>query len=203
MENAAAAAVETAVSAPLAPPPAVSAPVSPPVAASPTAAPSEQSLLTAALEKLRAAHEPRAALALLDEYRRRFPTGAFAPEAARLRTEALLLVGRKTAALDELEGGASSSTSPDERRVLRGELRAAAGRWQAACADFDDVVRAHAGAIDSRWTDLVERALWGRASCRGHLGDETATKADLREYLHRFPDGRFAKQASRLLGAGE
>jgi TolA-binding protein len=166
----------------------------------PVTSPSEQSLITAALAKLRSSHDPGSALALLDEYRQRFPTGEFAPEAGRLRTEALLLLGRKTAALDELEGTASTTTAADERRVLRGELRAAAGRWQAACADFDDVVRAHAGPLNSRWAELVERALWGRASARSHLGDDGATKADLREYLHRFPDGRFAKQARRLLG---
>jgi len=184
--------------APILPAPAPTVSAAPPVATSPA----EQSLIAAAFDKLRTAREPRTALALLDEYRRRFPTGEFLPEATRLRTEALLLLGRRDAALDELEGNAPTTPATDERRVLRGELRAAAGRWQAAHADFDDVVRAHSGQLDSRKVDLIERALWGRASARSHLGDDTAARADLREYLRRFPDGRFAKQARRLLGEG-
>ncbi len=131
-----------------------------------------------------------------------------APAATRLRTEALLRLGRKTEALAELDrqspGGLPDG---DERRLLRGELRAKAGRWRAALEDFDAVVQAASaaaarpdGAADPKASDRLERALWGRAAARGRLGDEAGARADLRAYLGRFPHGRFAPSVARLLG---
>jgi TolA-binding protein len=198
-------------------PPAVPLPpVAPPagtVAAAPPASPpgdqptDEQELLGQALRQLQAAHDAKAALATLDAYAARFPVGALAPEASRLRTFALLALGRKSAALAELDRQSwVGLPDAEERRVLRGELRAGAGRWQAAFADFDAVVQAHANerasavADDARAGEGVERALWGRASARSRLGDESGARADLRAYLERFPRGRFAAEATRLLG---
>jgi TolA-binding protein len=193
-------------------PPDVPAPVMPAPGASAavpaSATPSEEhQLITSALQKLRTSHEPEAALAALDDYRRRFPSGQLAPEAARLRAEALLLLGRKATLREELDRSLPSETpASDERVVLRGELRAATGRWQAALADFDAVVRAHPASSgngmeinDRRMRERLERALWGRASARSHMGDDAGARADLREYVERFPDGRFAAQADQLL----
>ena len=184
--------------------------VTPTAASTPAPQPGEQALISTALGKLRTSREPAAALATLDEYRARFPGGVLAPEAARLRTEALLLLGRKAAVLDDLDRTLSSEAAAgDERLVLRGELRAAAGRWRAALADFDGFVRAHPTiaiggpeADDGRLRDRIERALWGRASARSHTGDDEGARADLHEYLRRFPRGRFAVQAGRLLDEG-
>jgi hypothetical protein len=161
----------------------------------------EQSLIFGALAKLRTSHQPEAALALLDDYRARFPGGVLAVEAARLRREALLLMGRKMAVLDELEQSPSLDASTGDERVLRGELRASAGRWQAALADFEAIVRVHPNGAESddlRERDRLERALWGRALVRSHLGDDDAVCVDLGEYLRRFPHGRFAAQAKQL-----
>jgi hypothetical protein len=181
-------------------------PVTPRPAAAPP--PSEQVLLARAIRSLRTARQPESALALLDEYLARFPRGSLLPEATRLRTEALLELGQKPAALAELSrepaGGMPGS---EDERLVRGELRAAAGRWQEALADFDAVVRtrlAHgpavAAPISAKLRDRSERALWGRASARSHLGDDAGARTDLQEYLRRFPRGRFAAQAAGLLG---
>jgi len=193
---------------PAPPLPTPAAPAATPVATGPTnvTLPAEQALIATALEKLRTSHDPEGALVALDEHRRRFPASVLAPEAARLRTEAHLLLGRRSAVLNELDrpevpGGPTS----DERLVLRGELRAAGGSWRSALADFDAVLRAHpttgvGSPDDQRTAERVERALWGRASARSRLGDEAGARADLRDYLRRFPDGRFTTQANRLLG---
>jgi hypothetical protein len=165
---------------------------------------SEQALLTKAFRSLRSARDANTALAVLDEYLAHFPTGALAPEAARLRTEALLLLGRKQAALAELErGDPSAIPAGDERRLLRGELRAAAGRWRAAAEDFDAFVHSNALAgapADTKSSDRLERALWGHASACSHLGDDASARSVLQEYLRRFPHGRFATDAAHLLG---
>ncbi len=179
----------------------------PPAEASPPP-PDEHFLLTTAVRRLRTAHDPASALAALDDYRARFPGGVLAPEAAMLRAEALLQIGRKGDALAELDGlSLAQMPNSDEPHVLRGELRAAVGRWREALADFDVVLRGHAGAgadigtpPDAKAHGRLERALWGRALARSRLGDDAGARADLRECLRLFPRGRFAPEAARLLG---
>ena len=179
-----------------------------PPAAAPSAAPvSEQGLLAAALRSLRSERRPDSALVALNDYLARFPNGVLYPEATRLRTEALLMLGHKHAALDELDRQSfDGTTGGEEGRLLRGELRAAAGRWRAAFEDFDAVVRVRLGregaslSGEARLNERVERALWGRASARSHFGDDAGARTDLREYLRRFPQGRFGNQATHLLG---
>jgi len=170
--------------------------------------PDEHALLTTALRRLRTLHDPLSALEVLDDYRLRFPNGGLAPEAAMLRVEALLQVGRRGDALAELDRlSLSQMPNSDERYVLRGELRAAVGRWREALGDFNVVLRGHAeeeaeigAATDMKLRDRSERALWGRALVRSHLGDDVGARADLQECLRRFPRGRFASEATRLLG---
>ena len=179
--------------------PAPPAPTLEPSPPSPIAA--EQALLGDVLKAMRKQRDPRTALAILDEYARRFPGTGLAPEAAMLRAEALLGLGRKAEALSELDGLAlGSMPNQDERFVLRGELRAAAGRWQAAREDFERVLSAAlSSGKDTRSRDVKERALWGRASARSQLGDEAGARADLARYLQIFPSGRFATQATATL----
>jgi hypothetical protein len=179
----------------------------PPVEVSPPR-PDEHSLLSTAVRRLRTAHDPESALAALDDYRVRFPSGALVPEAAMLRAEALLQMGRKGEALAELDRlSLGQMPNSDEHHVLRGELRAAVGRWPEALGDFDSVLRGHAGEkadigapTDAKARGRLERAMWGRALARSRLGDDAGARADLRECLRLFPRGRFAPEAARLLG---
>ena len=179
----------------------------PPAEASPPP-PDEHFLPTTAVRRLRTAHDPASALAALDNYRVRFPSGALAPEASMLRAEALLQIGRKRDALAELDGlSLVQMPNSDEPHVLRGELRAAVGRWREALADFDVVLRGRAGEsadigapTDAKAQGRLERALWGRALARSRLGDDAGARADLRDCLRLFPRGRFAPEAARLLG---
>jgi hypothetical protein len=78
--------------------------------------------------------------------------------------------------------------------LLRAELRAQAGRCAEAIADFD---RCAVGANCSQ--ELEERALFGRASCRGKLGQAAAARADLERYLLRFPHGWRSEAVRRAL----
>src|SRR5262249_54060601 len=59
----------------------------------------ESELLQKALAKLRRDHDAGAALALLDDYRARFPLGVLSVEASVARVDALLLLGRRSDAL--------------------------------------------------------------------------------------------------------
>jgi Tetratricopeptide repeat len=190
--------------APPPPPPPVEVPspvtsVLEPTAPSPIAV--EQALLGDVLKALRKQRDPRSALALLDDYARRFPGTVLAPEAAMLRAEALLGLGRPSEALSQLDGLAlGSMPNQDERFVLRGELRAAVGRWQSARDDFETLLSTGVfPGVDAKTRDVSERALWGRASARSHLGDDAGARADLALYLRTFPSGRFATQAAALL----
>ena len=179
------------------PPPPPNLPVMP---APPSPITVEQALLGDILKLLRTEHNPKAALALLDEHARRFPDTVLAPEAGMFRAEALLTIGRKAEALSVLDGlPLASMPSRNERLVLRGEFRSVAGRWQEALADFEMPLSVLKSGFDARSREVLERALWGRASARSHLGDEAGVRADLVRYLREFPSGRFASQASALL----
>jgi hypothetical protein len=179
-------------------------PSEPPPPAGPP--PSEQALVGRAISSLRVQRRPATALAALDEYEARFPKGSMLAEVARLRAEALLLLGQNRAALDELSRDpVAGSATDEESRLVRGELRASAGRWREAFQDFDALVagwlaRGPRAVTSSKLQGRFERALWGRACARSHLGDEAGARADLQDLLLRFPQGRFAAQASRRLG---
>ena len=173
-------------------PPASEPPRAPPPAGALT---EEAGLIRAALEQLRRAHAPAAALTLLDARDARFPGGALRLDAELVRVMALLALGREAEALsvlarDDLRDGPRR----DELDVLRGELLAARD-CRAAIAAFDGVLGRVAPSA------LAERALRARAVCRLRLGDRVAGAADLRAYLDRFPEGPLAPEARRRLGA--
>jgi hypothetical protein len=156
---------------------------------------SEERLLAAAVRALRALNDARSALAALDEYQARYPHGRFSIEANVLRVDALTTLDRRGEALRTLDSlDVTRMPGGFERQVQRGELRASAGRWQEAIADFDSVL-AHANARDE---NAAERALWGRAQGRLQLGDRAGARADATDYSRRFPSGRFAAQAARM-----
>jgi hypothetical protein len=156
----------------------------------------ESRLLADALAALRQDQEPQRALRLLDEYDRRFSAGVLAPEAAVARIDALLALGQKGRALARLEAmPLSRLPRATEMQLLRGELRVARGNPAGAALDFDAVLAAPLPAAA-----VVERALYGRSSCRSRLGDNAGARADLEDYLRRFPHGRFAASAGRALG---
>ena len=170
-------------------------PVASDVAAPQTSATSESllaaeaRLLATALRQLRQDHDPHKAIATLDALAAQFPRGLLGAEAQTTRIEALLALGDKQRALALLDG----TTVKSDLAVTRGELRLEARRYEDAKRDFDSAL---IGAND----ELEQRALFGRAACRVHLGDDTGAKQDLEEYLRRFPNGRSASAAKRALG---
>jgi hypothetical protein len=119
---------------------------------------------------LRQKRDPDRTLSLLDDYDARFSTKVLAPEAARLRIDALLLAGRRHRALDALNRLVLSEGTRDlELGLIRGELRAAAGDCPRAVSDFDRVLaRASDGSIK-------RRAEVGRAACLG-IGSPASTE---------------------------
>jgi hypothetical protein len=122
----------------------------------------ESAWVERAVMALRQKRDPIRALSLLDEYDARFSKGVLAPEAARLRIDALLLAGRRHRALDSLNALALSEGARDlELRLIRGELRADANDCARAVADFDGVLSL---AGDG---SMKRRAEVGRSACLG------------------------------------
>jgi tetratricopeptide (TPR) repeat protein len=155
----------------------------------------ESRLLGAALAALRTNRDYAGALATLGEYDARFPNGALRGEAAVARLDALMALGQSAAALRLLDGRGQGqapwTTGPRaaEVLVLRGELRAGAGRYQEAIEDFDRAAALAGNRQLPQLQQLRERALYGRLSCRARSGDAAGSSRDVQEYLSKFPDG--------------
>jgi hypothetical protein len=153
----------------------------------------EAALLRQALHALRRDHDTKLALALLDEYDRRFGQGVLALEATSARAQTLLQLGDKASALpllDRLPLRQEGQTGA--LRVTRGELRSLSGRCRDALLDFEAVLRARAGNAPAD----VARALFGRASCRARTGDLVGAEQDRQRYLKDFPQGPAIRQLS-------
>jgi TolA-binding protein len=161
--------------------------------AEPPAASEEVQALERAISLLRGKHDGPAALAALDDYVARFPSGVLVPEARVARVDALLMLGRADEALRALEtlplDGHRRST---ELQLIRGELRARTDCARAE-ADFTAVL------ARVRTAALAERALYGRAACRSAHGNTPGAADDLRRYVERFPTGAHADWARRWL----
>ena len=182
-----------AVTAPLSPAPAV-------VLAQPTAAPvtrqlpSDQALFGQAMRKLRMENDPAAALSAVQEHARAYPRSSLGGERNAIEVEALLALHRDREALARLDAMAIADLPRSgERFVVRGELRAAARRWQEASDDFDRALARVSGS--PAWN---ERALWGRGVARLRCGEREAGMADIERYRDSYPHGRFAAEASKF-----
>jgi hypothetical protein len=157
----------------------------------------EAQLLARALSRLRQAHDPAGALSLLDRYAAAYPHGMLDAEAANLRLEAALQTDDHGMALGLLDGRSAFGGRLGAQQLLtRAELRASAGRYTDALADFDRVMPALSASAD------LEQALYGRAICAGHLGRDDRARADLVVYQQKFPRGRHAAEVARLLAGG-
>ncbi len=154
----------------------------------------EARLLAESLHTLRKEHAPERALALVAEHDRRFPDGPLRRQADMVRAEALLRLGGQSEALSVLDSLPLESGAADRGLALaRAELRAAHTRCAGAISDFDRVL-----AIEGD-DAFAERALFGRAMCRARASQFGAARADLRDYLARFPRGTRRAEAERTL----
>ena len=146
----------------------------------------EVRLFARAVASLRREDQASTAIALCDEYLRRFPGGVLVDEVEAVRAEGELRSGDHGAALAGLD---RLALRDDERgvalRLVRAELSAERS-CAAALGDFDRVLAAGSTAT------VGERALYGRSACRARTGDEAGARADARAYLRRFPAGPHA-----------
>jgi thioredoxin-like negative regulator of GroEL len=158
----------------------------------------EARLLAESLRTLRKEHAPERALALVAEHDRRFPDGPLRRQADMVRAEALLRLGRQSAALSVLDSLPLDSGAADRGLSLaRAELRAAHARCAGASSDFDRVLAVQPDDA------FAERALYGRAMCRARANQFGDARGDLRDYLQRFPRGNRRTEAERTLRALE
>jgi len=146
------------------------------------------------LRTMRVDHDPAAALQMLEGYERRFRDHRLQSEVVLARVESSLALGQKAEALALLESGPAAAASQGPQPALvRGELRAGAGRCAEAVTDFDTVLQS------IRSDSVTERALYGRAICYRAVGQTEKARRDFAEYLHRFPIGGYATSARAYL----
>ena len=157
----------------------------------------EAALVAEMFRALHAEHDPARALALAESHARTFADGELTVEATAARVEALLALGRRSQALEILDGVSddAAAISP-ARTLLRGELRLAAGRCAQALRDFAAVESATAVAGA---TDLGSRAYLGHGTCSARLGDLAGARASFSRYLELSHAGPAAGDARRFL----
>ncbi len=153
----------------------------------------EWALLSAALEQVKARDYERA-LETLKQHETRYPHGVLENEIRLTKLSALTKSGRMGEALSILESTTLTGPRMLDMLVLRGELRTHAGRYEPGADDFGRALLAHPRA------DLEERALYGRAVCRAHLGDRQGARRDAHEYLAKYAGERRASEVQRILG---
>jgi hypothetical protein len=164
--------------------------------APPAATETQARLLAQALRQIRQQHDPAAALATLDRLERRFPGGVLADEARATRIEAAVAAKDLRTATRLVEGAAiPAGRSGVAILVMRGELRAQAGRCGEAVTDFTRVL-AQAGLPGG---ELAARALYGRAVCFQRLGQGTRAQIDAETLRREHPHSRLGREAQRLL----
>ena len=138
---------------------------------------------------------PRQAVATWDRYRARYPGGLLRTEADLSVIEALSRTGDQARALVEARDFLQRHPNSERRSEvarLAGDLARERGDCAAAVALYDQ-------ALSSRpATDDADDASFHRAACLARAGDARGS-AGLRAYLKRFPLGRHAGEAQRLL----
>lgn len=181
------------------PAPAVAPALGPPAVASPQSPGrllAESQLLGKALQRLHREKDARGALLILDDYSNQFADGTLREEASAARVDALMLLDRRGDALQVLDSTRFTKVARGgELRLLRGELRAHAGRCREAISDFDSAQKS-----DHRDDGpIAERAIYGLATCRLQLGERGLAREALRKYLDLYPAGRFSDAAREAL----
>ena len=133
----------------------------------------EAQLLADALARLRKTHDPRGALALLDQYAKTYPRGVLALEARSARLEAMLKLDDHQGALALLDERAANFTGRlgAEQLLTRAELRASVGRYADALGDFNRLLGPSGTPVQQSWTlQRREQSRAGAVRARRQLG---------------------------------
>jgi hypothetical protein len=155
---------------------------------------SDPVLFGEALRKLRTENDAPAALSILQRHAQAYPRSPLAGERSALQVQALLALHRDREALQQLDSmHLEELPRGGERLVVRGELRAAAKRWEDAKDDFDRALSRVSGS--PAWH---ERALWGRGVAHLRCGERELGMEDIERYRDLYPRGRFAAEAARF-----
>jgi len=156
----------------------------------------ENALYELGLVRLHLEKDTAGALAAWQEYRDRFPAGQLATEVDLSVLAALERAGRVAEAVREGESflaARSQSERGGEVHALLGSLLQQRGDCARALPHLE--AGAQALLSDARADELAYR----RALCLRALGSKEVAASALREYLERFPAGRFRASVERAL----
>jgi outer membrane protein assembly factor BamD (BamD/ComL family) len=147
--------------------------------------------------------DTRQAVATWDRYRSRHPNGLLRVEADLSVIEALTELGDQARALGEARE--FLRRHPDSER--RSEVARVAGDLARQRGDCAGAVALYDLVLSTRTSTTADSddASFHRAACQARSGDPAVRQrasTGLRDYLKRFPLGRHAGEAQRLLNGG-
>ena len=140
-------------------------------------------------------HQPAEAIATWKRYRSSHPNGLLRVETDVSIIEALVASGDSSGALSEANDFLRHHAD-SERRA---EIARIAGDLYRERGDYSHALGAYQTALAaSRTREITEYASFQRAACLIGMGQSSGNVA-LEEYLHAWPQGRFSREANRLL----
>jgi outer membrane protein assembly factor BamD (BamD/ComL family) len=134
------------------------------------------------------------ALEAFRRYRNEFPDGPLRSEVAISILQLALAQKDSAGALEESTAFLAAnprSERADEVRLVRGNLLRERGECGPALESYRQVQNPL----------YSEDALYFTALCQQQLGEHDSVQLSLRDYLRRFPGGRYVEQAQRALGS--
>ena len=142
--------------------------------------------------RLRELADPKGALDAFYQYRGRYPDGPLKQEVDISIIEAVLATSDLQTALAEMTRFLAAYPDSERRsevHLLRGNVQRESGQYAAALADYGQVGKG----------PFSDDALYFSAWCHQKLGESTAFKSALAEYLRLFPAGAHRAEVEAAL----
>ncbi|GAB4298365.1 MAG: hypothetical protein Kow0090_13810 [Myxococcota bacterium] len=143
-------------------------------------------------------NDPRGAIKYFSEQRRNFPHGSLKEEADFHIVKAQIAIGRYSEARMNLENFTRSYVGSPQRPAALYMLATIYREHENDCKRALEAYESFL-AVTTEKTVMREEALYWRAGCLELIGDALRARSAYSDYLNRYPEGKYAKNARAKL----